>query len=257
MDAHRLKSLLHWMVRIFQSGLWNGILLIVSILLHLVCVMLCVNILYVPKPASATPELIIDSLELTLAEVASETVVDAVEETQAPTASATPTPEIAPYLTDDTSPIVLPDPPLSSLELPKAPLPEMPQIALPQLPNQPTDLPEITLPPMTLPPPEMPKTKSQPRQSTGATARVKAPKLLTDLTSILKEYPEEARRNHWQGTVKLRLKINAHGRTESIEVIQSSGYPVLDRQARKMLRRARFSGGPGELEQTIEYSLTK
>ena len=47
------------------------------------------------------------------------------------------------------------------------------------------------------------------------------------------------------------------GRAEAIEVVQSSGYRILDREAAKMLRKARFRGGPGELIQKVEYALSK
>ena len=42
---------------------------------------------------------------------------------------------------------------------------------------------------------------------------------------------------------------------ETTEVIQSSGYSVLDKEAARMLRKARFRNGPGELIQSITYSL--
>ena len=129
----------------------------------------------------------------------------------------------------------------------------MPEIPLPALPDQPEDLPAITLPPLQAPPLTTPK--ETPLQATGATARVQQPELLTDLSALRKSYPAVARRNGWEGTVTLRLRITANGRLDSAEVIQSSGYKVLDNEAAKMLRRARFRNGPGELIQSITYSL--
>ncbi len=44
-------------------------------------------------------------------------------------------------------------------------------------------------------------------------------------------YPVEALRRRWEGTVLLRLRIGETGRVEGVEVVRSSGYPILDRSA--------------------------
>lgn len=49
-------------------------------------------------------------------------------------------------------------------------------------------------------------------------------------------YPEEARRRGWEGRVLLRLSINAEGRVTRAEVIQSSGYRILDEAAARAVR---------------------
>lgn len=257
MNRVRLPALFRCVCRLLQTSSWYCILLVASVLIHLLGVLCFLHLFYSPRPATAAPELVVDTIELTLAEVASEIATEPIAAASTPTFHTAPQPESAPYLTAPESPILLPSPPLAHSELSPKPLQEVPPFSLPPLPPNLTDLPEITLPPMRIPASETAQSATPPRQSTGATARIKHPQLLTDLSTLLKEYPEEARRNHWQGAVTLRLKINAHGRAEAVEVIRSSGYPVLDRQARKMLRRARFTGGPGELEQTIEYTLTK
>ena len=238
---------------LLRSGAWHGILLVASIALHLLLAAGLLHLLYAPQPATAAPQLIVESLELTLAEVESERIAEAIPLASA--ASATPpTPDIAPYLTAPDSAVALPElPPIPKTEQPLPDLPS-PDFPMPALPEQPTDLPEITLPPMEAAqtPPAQP-----PQTATGATARIQHPELLTDLATLQKSYPEEARRNRWEGTVVLRLQIDAAGRAEAIEVVQSSGYRVLDREARKMLRKARFRGGPGELIQKVEYALSK
>lgn len=243
------KLALRWCYASVKEVVWLSL----GILLHLLCIAWILNLLYAPRPSSAAPELIVETLELTLAEVESETSTEAVTPELA-AAQQAPTPDIAPYLTDTESAITLPEAPPP----PEMPMPEisgfpMPEIPLPALPDQPEDLPAITLPPLQAPPPTTPK--ETPQQATGATARVQQPELLTDLSALRKSYPAVARRNGWEGTVTLRLRITANGRLDSAEVIQSSGYKVLDNEAAKMLRRARFRNGPGELIQSITYSL--
>jgi protein TonB len=53
-------------------------------------------------------------------------------------------------------------------------------------------------------------------------------------------YPEAARRLGAEGTVLLRLSVGADGRVASAEVVQGSGFPVLDRAAREAALRCRF-----------------
>lgn len=50
-------------------------------------------------------------------------------------------------------------------------------------------------------------------------------------------YPRLARKRGWQGTVKLGLHIAADGRLSNIQVMQSSGYRLLDRAAIESLQR--------------------
>lgn len=230
------------------------VLLIVSIALHLIVAAWLLQLFILPPPASTPPQLIVDSIELTLAEIESDVVSESVPLATAPVATA-PVAEIAPYLTAPDSPIVLPETP--PLQMPAPSLSDLPPptFPLPTLTHEPTDLPEITLPPIEIP--ADPTPSKPPQQATGATARLEHPELLTDLATLQKSYPEEARRNHWEGVVTLRIRINAQGRAEAIEILESSGYRVLDREAQKMLRRARFRGGPGELIQKIAYSLKK
>lgn len=235
---------------ICRVGLSECLWVAASIFLHLLCAALLFRWIYTPQPATAAPKLITESLELTLAEIESDLATEAVTPEVASAAHA-PQPEIAPYLTAPDAPVTLPEPPPP---LP-SPIPEtngfpMPELPLPALPDQPENLPEITLPPLQSPPVAAP-----PQQATGATARLERPELITDLSALRKSYPTIARQNGWEGTVTLRLKINAKGRLEDVEVIQSSGYSILDKEAAKMLRRARFRNGPGELIQSISYSL--
>lgn len=198
-----------------------------------------------PRPAAPKPEVIAESLVLTLAETESPVPTEAA--TPPPRAQAAPPhPETAPFLFDDASPVALTAP-----DAFPAPAPAVPKSAPPPLPHRapPSDLPEITLPPaQALPAPT-------PRVAAGATARLERPRLTSDPSHWLKHYPAEARRNHWEGTVVVRLEIAADGTLLDATLHCSSGHDVLDRAALRMLRTARFEGGPGILLQPITYKL--
>ena len=53
-----------------------------------------------------------------------------------------------------------------------------------------------------------------------------------------KIYPEAARRQGIQGTVELRFRIAADGSVETLEVLRSSGFPLLDEASQQTVRRA-------------------
>ncbi len=53
-----------------------------------------------------------------------------------------------------------------------------------------------------------------------------------------KIYPEAARRQGIQGTVELRFRIAADGSVEILEVLRSSGFPLLDEASQQTVRRA-------------------
>lgn len=54
-------------------------------------------------------------------------------------------------------------------------------------------------------------------------------------------YPQNARQAGWEGTVVLRILVNAGGAAESVTVRDSSGYAVLDEAAVKAVYQWRFS----------------
>jgi protein TonB len=55
------------------------------------------------------------------------------------------------------------------------------------------------------------------------------------------DYPREAVRNHWEGSVIADLTINPQGRVTGCRIIQSSGHEVLDDATCDLLtRRAMF-----------------
>ncbi|BBB91976.1 MAG TPA: energy transducer TonB [Methylomusa anaerophila] len=55
------------------------------------------------------------------------------------------------------------------------------------------------------------------------------------------DYPQVARQNGWEGTVKLRVLVSEQGLVEDVQVIASSGYSQLDQAALAGVRRWQFS----------------
>jgi protein TonB len=54
-----------------------------------------------------------------------------------------------------------------------------------------------------------------------------------------KRYPRIAVDNDWQGTVEIRIVIDASGAIATLSVRSSAGHPLLDRQALEMIERAK------------------
>jgi protein TonB len=53
-------------------------------------------------------------------------------------------------------------------------------------------------------------------------------------------YPEQARRWHQEGIVVLALFINELGALDKVEILKSSGFPLLDAAAVKAMKQSRF-----------------
>ena len=73
---------------------------------------------------------------------------------------------------------------------------------------------------------------------------VEPPHKLTGPVSTLfsaDDYPKEAKRHGWQGTVVADLAVSAEGQVTACNIVQTSGYAVLDAKTCNLLRkRARF-----------------
>jgi protein TonB len=54
------------------------------------------------------------------------------------------------------------------------------------------------------------------------------------------EYPQASRQRGEQGRVNLLVQIDAEGRVRDLSVLATSGYPALDREAERTVRRWRF-----------------
>ena len=236
--------------RVCGVALREGALGAATVAVHWGIALLAAGLLLAPRPAMPPPKLIADTLELTLAETESDVAREAAALPQAPAAVA-PLPEAVPYLSDADSPVALAAPPealaAGRLRRPRAAPGEA--APLPDRAPEGANLPEIVLPPAQTPP------AAQPQPATGATARLEHPRLTTDLSRLLKRYPPEARRKGWEGTVILKLEVTADGSLAEAALHRSSGYDILDRAALRMIRSARFEGGPGTLLQPIEYRL--
>jgi periplasmic protein TonB len=111
--------------------------------------------------------------------------------------------------------------------------------------------------PATRPRPSPPSATPKLNQS-----RIASPKdLRLWAARILDDYPAEALREQWEGTVHVRLRTKVDGMVGKCEVKQSSGYPILDEAACKgMMRFATFNpardhyGNPAEGEWSTRFT---
>lgn len=77
-------------------------------------------------------------------------------------------------------------------------------------------------------------------------------------------YPEQARRRGWEGTVLLRVQLDANGIVQGVTILQSSGYSVLDQAAASQISRWRFKPSlhngtpqPSTLRVPVKFRLEK
>ncbi|AHX12224.1 energy transducer TonB [Dyella jiangningensis] len=71
-------------------------------------------------------------------------------------------------------------------------------------------------------------------------------------------YPNEARRRGLHGDVLLTVTLNRDGTVKGIEVVQSSGQPLLDAAAQRIVRLAApFPGLPADKERIDELNITR
>jgi protein TonB len=75
-------------------------------------------------------------------------------------------------------------------------------------------------------------------------------------TDIKPAYPFGSRMRGEEGSVTLKIWIDADGSAKDIEVLQSSGYPALDKAGIKALRKAQFRDNKGRPVGSIETTLT-
>ena len=62
------------------------------------------------------------------------------------------------------------------------------------------------------------------------------------------DYPGFAQRNHYQGTVTLEIRLTEAYQLESVQVVKSSGFPILDEAAMKAVKMWHFAPPlPGKL----------
>jgi protein TonB len=111
-------------------------------------------------------------------------------------------------------------------------------------PPPPPPKPEMTIPepkPQPPPPPPAPKPvvvpPTQPQPPTEEYVPVTQPNFAVQAAHV---YPPEAARRHQQGTVVLMLYINGIGALDKIEIVKSSGFPLLDEAAIREIKLSKF-----------------
>ncbi len=92
-------------------------------------------------------------------------------------------------------------------------------------------------PAFTAPPPEPEKPKGPSSQEVD-TALGNYGSLLAREFAKYKQYPRIAQMRGWQGTVRIKLEVDANGVVTSSVVSESSGFEALDKQALEMARKA-------------------
>jgi protein TonB len=145
---------------------------------------------------------------------------------------------------------LLPQPPTSKRHIPHGtvPLPQLrkPEIVIPDPPPlEVLDMVEVVERPA---PPPLPHAPPAPGPAVAAPPVVEAPRFdLAYLDNPAPAYPVFAKRAREQGTVLLRVGVDAEGRVTRIEIEKSSGSQRLDGAALAAVKRWRFvparSGG--------------
>jgi len=69
--------------------------------------------------------------------------------------------------------------------------------------------------------------------------------------AVTPEYPEEARKNGWEGTVIINTLVGTDGLVKKALVLKSSGYPILDSAAIKAVRKYIFEPGKDSTGKTV------
>ena len=138
-------------------------------------------------------------------------------------------------------------PPVPKTEPPKSeitpepektePIPQPKQIEQAPLPAQSVQTAAIPAPSTVS---HNPATPSSSTNSLHAAARYQSVEQPYYIKRGKAKYPAEAKRLRQEGVVVLGLYINESGRLDKIEVVQSSGFPLLDRAAIAAERSARF-----------------
>lgn len=101
-----------------------------------------------------------------------------------------------------------------------------------------------------------PKIAPQHKQKAGS-ANTIAPSILKNPAP---RYPAQARAAGQEGTVRLKVWVDGKGRPEKVELLQTSGYPLLDARAQETVAKEwRFSPGKQNgkpIAQTVNIAVT-
>lgn len=101
---------------------------------------------------------------------------------------------------------------------------------------QTTVISEVAAMPAAAPARELPRTAPEDGDDQAATRAYLRSRLLANLADYF-HYPAAARRNGWEGTVWLGLRVEPDGQFDRIRLERSSGYAVLDNSALNSLKR--------------------
>jgi protein TonB len=148
--------------------------------------------------------------------------------------------------------VTLTTPPLPQPAPPKpqpTPPPPKPVVIPPKPEEKPQPMPQpkpvITIPePKPTPPPPPPVVQPvivpppQPKPPEEKYVSITEPKYARRVEAI---YPEEAQRRHQQGQVTVMIYINEAGVLDKVEIVKSSGYPLLDAAAVKAVKASQFN----------------
>jgi protein TonB len=128
------------------------------------------------------------------------------------------------------------------VEPPKPPPPKPQQVkrqALPQIQTAVPDAPAVDSAPVEAPvavaPVSAPPPPPEPEVVTAPFGRAGY------LNNPPPQYPNLAARNGWQGTVLLKVRVLSTGRVDEVEVQKSSGFKLLDEEAKATVRTWQFS----------------
>lgn len=132
--------------------------------------------------------------------------------------------------------------PAPALPARTVPLPQLrkPEVRIPEPPRVEIQMVEVVQRPTPVPPPPP---ESQPARiaSLAAPPAIEPPRFdLAYLNNPAPAYPVFAKRAREQGVVTLRVRVDASGNVESVELQHSSGSERLDRAALAAVRQWRF-----------------
>ena len=115
-----------------------------------------------------------------------------------------------------------------------------PSIAAPTV-ARPAPAPVAVQPPPVVAP--QPKAIDESRERT---LRDQYQQIISARIKQFKEYPQVAKRHHWEGTTVVQLRLSPDGKVTDISVVEKSGHEILDEAAVNMIRRASPLPAPPE-----------
>ena len=80
-------------------------------------------------------------------------------------------------------------------------------------------------------------TAQAPRVATEVSLALRLQTRLLELLATQLQYPALAQRRGWEGVVLMELRLEANGDISRLQVLESSGFPLLDRAATRGLQR--------------------